>query len=169
MDEKDLIRRSQEGDGQAFGVLIERYKGKVFSQAYFSLPRFKARSGFGTWLYRITVNSAKDLLRKNRPRLKDVSIEDIGEQRLAASDKSQEEIRSEEEQRAIILAALERLPEKYRVILTLRDIEGMSYEDISRVLGLSPGTVDSRLHRAREKLRQRLTSTLFRQGGSHGL
>jgi len=190
MDETELIRRSQEGDGEAFGVLIERYKGKVFSlaygftrdrtaaddlaqevfiKAYFSLPKFKARSGFGTWLYRIGVNHAKDYLRKKRSRLRDISIEDIGEQRLSAAERSQEDIRSEEERRALVLAALERLPEKYRVILTLRDIEGMSYEDISRILGLSPGTVDSRLHRARQKLRQRLTSSLTLQGGDNGL
>jgi RNA polymerase sigma-70 factor (ECF subfamily) len=190
MDEKELIRRSQTGDGEAFGVLIERYKGKVFSlaygftrdraaaddlaqdvfiKAYFSLPKFKSQSEFGTWLYRIAVNHAKDYLRKNRTRMRDLSIEDVGEQRLAAADKSQEDIRSEEERRTLVLAALERLPEKYRVILTLRDIEGMSYEDISRILGLSPGTVDSRLHRARQKLRQRLTSTINWQGGNNGL
>jgi RNA polymerase sigma-70 factor (ECF subfamily) len=190
MDEKELIRQSQERDGEAFGVLIERYKGKVFSlaygftrdraaaddlaqevfiKAYFSLPRFKAKSEFGTWLYRIAVNHAKDYLRKNRSRLRDVSIEDVGEQRLAAADKSQEDIQSEEERRALVLKVLERLPEKYRTILTLRDIEGMSYEDISRILGLSPGTVDSRLHRARQKLRQRLISSLNLQGGDNGL
>jgi RNA polymerase sigma-70 factor (ECF subfamily) len=190
MDERDLIRRSQARDGEAFGVLIERYKGKVFSlaygftrdraaaddlaqevfiKAYFSLPRFKAKSEFGTWLYRIAVNHAKDYLRKNRSRLRDVSIEDVGERRLASADKSQEDIRSEEERRALVLRVLERLPEKYRTILTLRDIEGMSYEDISRILGLSPGTVDSRLHRARQKLRQRLISSLNLQGGDNGL
>lgn len=190
MDEKELIGRSQAGDGEAFGVLIERYKGKVFSlaygftrdrtaaddlaqevfiKAYFSLPKFKARSEFGTWLYRIAVNHAKDYLRKNRNRMRDVSIEEVGEQRLASADKSLEDVRSEEERRALVLAALERLPEKYRVILTLRDIEEMSYEDISRILDLSPGTVDSRLHRARQKLRQRLTLALNLQGGDNGL
>lgn len=190
MDERELIRRSQQGDGEAFGVLIERFKGKVFSlaygftrdrtaaddlaqevfiKAYFSLPRFKARSEFGTWLYRIAVNHAKDFLRKNRSRQKDISIDEIGENRLAAGEKSQEDLRSVEERRATVLAAVERLPEKYRVVLTLRDIEGMSYEDIARILDLSPGTVDSRLHRARQKLRQRLTTSLNRQGGDDGL
>ncbi len=190
MEEKELIRRSQSGDGDAFGVLIERYKGKVFSlaygftrdraaaddlaqeifiKAYFSLPRFKARSEFGTWLYRIAVNHAKDHLRKIRSRSRDVSIEDIGEQRLAPVDKSQEDVQTTEERRALVLAALERLPDKYQIILTLRDIEGMSYEDISRILDLSPGTVDSRLHRARQKLRQRLTSSLNLPGGDNGL
>jgi RNA polymerase sigma-70 factor (ECF subfamily) len=190
MDERELILRSQDGDGEAFGVLVERYKGKVFSlaygftrdraaaddlaqevfiKAYFSLPRFRARSEFGTWLYRIAVNHAKDYMRKNRSRLRDISLEDVGEQRLASAEKSQDDVRDEEERRALVLSALERLPEKYRVILTLRDIEGMSYEDISRILDLSPGTVDSRLHRARQKLRQRLTSTINLPGGDNGL
>ncbi|OGD37858.1 MAG: hypothetical protein A2V45_03810 [Candidatus Aminicenantes bacterium RBG_19FT_COMBO_58_17] len=190
MDEKELIRRSQAGDGEAFGVLVERYKGKVFSlaygftrdrtsaddlaqevliKAYFSLPKFKAKSAFGTWLYRIAVNHAKDFLRKNKGRQKEISIEDVGEQTLTAENKSLEEKRVEEGRRQIVQAALARLPEKYRVILTLRDIDGLSYEDISGVLKLSPGTVDSRLHRARRKLREKLTGRLIRQGGEHGL
>jgi RNA polymerase sigma-70 factor (ECF subfamily) len=190
MDEKELIRRSQAGDGEAFGVLVERYKGKVFSleygftrdrtiaddlaqevliKAYFSLPKFKAKSEFGTWLYRIAVNHAKDFLRKNKGRKKEISIEDVGEQTLTAENKSPEEKRVEEERRKIVQAALARLPEKYRVILTLRDIDGLSYEDISGILKLSPGTVDSRLHRARRRLREKLTGRLGRQGGEHGL
>jgi RNA polymerase sigma-70 factor (ECF subfamily) len=190
MDEKELIRRSQAGDGEAFGVLVERYKGKVFSlaygftrdrtiaddlaqevfiKAYVSLTRFQARSEFGTWLYRIAVNHAKDFLRKNKSRRKEISIEDVGEQTLTAENKSPEEIRVEEGRRQIVQAALARLPEKYRVILTLRDIDGLSYEDISRILKLSLGTVDSRLHRARRKLREKLTGRLGRQGGEHGL
>jgi len=190
MDEKELIRRSQAGDGEAFGVLTERYKGKVFSlaygftrdrasaddlaqevliKAYFSLPKFKAKSEFGTWLYRISVNQAKDFLRKNKRRQKEISIEDVGEPALTAENKSLEEKRVEEGRREIVRAALARLPEKYRVILTLRDIDGLSYEDISGILKLSPGTVDSRLHRARQKLREKLAGRLIRQGGEHGL
>jgi RNA polymerase sigma-70 factor (ECF subfamily) len=181
MDEKELVRRAQTGDGEAFGVLVERYKGKVFSlvygfardraaaddlaqevfiKAYFSLPNFKAESGFGTWLYRIAVNQAKDFLRKNRQRQKEVSIEDVGEPALGAPDASPEENRLEEGRRKVVQEALARLPEKYRVILTLRDIDGLSYEDISGILKLSPGTVYSRLHRARRKLRDKLAGRL---------
>ena len=181
MDEKELIQRSQSGDGEAFGVLVERYKAKVFSlvygftrdraaaddlaqevfiKAYYSLPKFKAESGFGTWLYRIAVNHAKDFLRKSRQRQKEVSIEDVGEQALEAPGAGPEENREEEGRRQVIREALERLPEKYRVILTLRDIDGLSYEDISGIMKLSPGTVDSRLHRARRKLRDKLAGRL---------
>jgi RNA polymerase sigma-70 factor (ECF subfamily) len=190
MDEKELIRRSQAGDGEAFGVLVERYKSKVFSlvygfardrtvaddlaqevfiKAYYSLPKFKSESGFGTWLYRIAVNHAKDYLRKSKGHQKDVSLEDAGEKALTAENKSPEEKRLDEGRRLVIQDALARLPEKYRVILTLRDIDGLSYEEISAILKLSPGTVDSRLHRARRKLREKLAGRLDGQGGDHGL
>jgi RNA polymerase sigma-70 factor (ECF subfamily) len=190
MDEKDLIRRSQKGDGEAFGQLIERYRTKVFSLAYgfakgretaddlaqevfvkvyFALPKFKFQSEFGTWLYRVAVNHIKDFLRKNKGRSKDVSLEDVGEKALTAETAGPEDTFVEESRRALVQAALRRLPEKYQVILTLRDIEGLSYDDISRILGLSAGTVDSRLHRARQKLREKLTAQLSRQGGDNGL
>jgi len=190
MDEKEFIQRSQSGDGEAFGILVERYKGKVFSlvygfardraaaddlaqevfiKAFYSLPRFKAESGFGTWLYRIAVNHAKDFLRKNRRRQNEVSIQDAGEPALAAPQPSPEENQLQEGRRNVVREALTRLPEKYRVILTLRDIDGLSYEDISGILKLSPGTVDSRLHRARRKLREKLAGRLDRQGGGNGL
>src|SRR4030043_1195359 len=186
MDEKELIRRSQAGDGEAFGVLAERYKGKVFSlaygftrdrasaddlaqevliKAYFSLPKFKAKSEFGTWLYRIAVNHARDFLRKNKQRLKEIPLQEAGDRVLASADLGPEEERLREGQRKIVQAALARLSEKYRTILTLRDIDGLSYQDISGILKLSPGTVDSRLHRARRQLREKLTGRLGRQGG----
>ena len=186
MDEKELIRRTQAGDGEAFGVLVERYKGKVFSlaygftrdrtiaddlaqevliKAYFSLPKFKAKSEFGTWLYRIAVNHARDFLRKNKQRLKEIPLQEAGDRGLASADLGPEEERLREGQRKIVQAALARLSEKYRTILTLRDIDGLSYQDISGILKLSPGTVDSRLHRARRQLREKLTGRLGRQGG----
>jgi len=190
MDEKELIRRSQAGDGEAFGVLVERYKGKVFSlaygftrdrvaaddlaqevfiKAYVSQSKFQAKSEFGTWLYRVAVNHIKDYLRKNKRRMKGIPLEKAGDRALASSDLGPDEQRLREGEREIVQAALARLPEKYRVILTLRDIDGLSYEDISGILKLSPGTVDSRLHRARRKLREKLTGRLGRQGGEYGL
>jgi RNA polymerase sigma-70 factor (ECF subfamily) len=190
MDEKEFIRRSQAGDGEAFGVLVERYKGKVFSlaygftrdrvaaddlaqevfiKAYVALSKFQAKSEFGTWLYRVAVNHIKDYLRKNKRRMKEIPLEEAGDRALASSDLGPEEQRLREGEREIVQAALARLPEKYRVILTLRDIDGLSYEDISGILKLSPGTVDSRLHRARRKLREKLAGHLGRQGGEHGL
>ncbi len=190
MDEKELIRRSQAGDGDAFGVLVERYKSKVFGLAYgftrdrvaaddlaqevfikvyLSLSKFQAKSEFGTWLYRVAVNQIKDYLRKNKRWMKDIPLEEAGERVLASSDLGPEEQRLQEGEREIVQVALARLPEKYRVILTLRDIDGLAYEDISGILNLSAGTVDSRLHRARRKLREKLAGRLTRQGGEHGV
>jgi len=93
----------------------------------------------------------------------------VGEQPLTAENRNPEETRVEEGRRRIIQEALARLPEKHRVVLTLRDIEGLSYEEISGILKLSPGTVDSRLHRARRKLRDKLAGRLGRQGGEYDL
>ena len=191
MDEKELIRLSQEGNGEAFGLLVERYKAKVFNlasswtqdrtaaddlaqeifiKAYFSLPKFRSKSEFGTWLYRVAVNHIKDYLRKNKARLKEIPLEEAGEKVLSTENAGRrQEEQAEERRRALVQAALRRLPEKHRIILTLRDIQGLSYEEISRILGLSPGTVDSRLFRARQKLREILAAYAGREGGEYGL
>jgi RNA polymerase sigma-70 factor (ECF subfamily) len=190
MEEKELIRRSQKGDGEAFGTLVERYKGKVFNlaygfardraeaddlaqeifiKAYFALPKFRFESEFGTWLYRIAMNHIKDHLRKSKTRSKDISLQDVGEQALAAESPGPEQRQDEERRRAIVAEAVRELPEKYRAVVTLRDIEGFSYEDIARILRLSPGTVDSRLHRGRRKLREKLAAQLSPRGGENGM
>jgi RNA polymerase sigma-70 factor, ECF subfamily len=191
MDEKELIRLSQEGSGEAFGELVERYQSKVlrlasswtqdrtaaddlaqeiFVKAFFSLPKFKSESEFGTWLYRVALNHIKDYLRKNKKRSREISLEALGGIDLAAENEvSLEKGQTEEKRRALVQAALQRLPEKHRIVLTLRDIQGLSYEEIARILGLSPGTVDSRLFRARKKLREKLAPYLGRGGGEYGL
>ncbi len=190
MDEQELIRRSQQGDGEAFGQIIERYKSKVFNlaygmigdrseaddlaqevfiKAYYALPKFQFRSEFGTWLYRIAVNHVRDYLRKNKHRLDELSIDKLGETIPGASDASFEERQLADRRRRLVQTALGRLPEKYRTILALRDMQGMPYEEISRLLAISPGTVDSRLHRARKKLRERLAAVVGGQGGDYGL
>jgi RNA polymerase sigma-70 factor (ECF subfamily) len=190
MDEKELIRRSQEGDGEAYGQLIERYKNKVFYlafgltgdrseaddlaqevfiKAYYAMPKFQSKSGFGTWLYRIAVNHVRDYLRKNRHRLDELAIDRFGETLPAAQGSSFEERQLSEKKKALVQAALHRLPEKYQVILALRDIRGLPYEEISQILGISAGTVDSRLHRARRRLREKLAVLIGDKGGEYGL
>jgi len=185
MDEKELIRLSQAGNGEAFGQLVERYKTKVFSlaygltrdrveaddlaqeifiKAYFVLPKFKFRSEFGTWLYRVAINHIRDYLRRSKHRRHDVPLEKIPEIRMAANNHTPEEEREDMKRRLLVRKALDRLPEKYRVILMLRDIQGLPYEEISRILRLSPGTVDSRLFRARKRL-----MALVRKGGGNEL
>ena len=189
MDEKQLVRLAQDGSPEAFEALVTKYQSKVFSmamsfirnreaaddaaqevflKAYLALPRFHGKSEFGTWLYRIAINHVKDVLRK-RGRSKEVSIEDVREVSGAEENalEAAERERETESRRRLVRRLVDGLPEKYRVILTLRDIQGLAYEDISQVLHLSPGTVDSRLHRARRMLRHKLAPHLGQQGGSH--
>ena len=191
MEEKQLVRLAQEGSPAAFEELVVKYQPKVFSmalsftrnreaaddlaqevflKAYLALPRFHGKSEFGTWLYRISVNHIKDFLRK-KGRAKEVSLDDVRE--ISFSDREQTEKaeleRETESRRTLVQRFVQSLPEKYRVILTLRDIQGLSYEDISRILRLSPGTVDSRLHRARRMLRLKLVPYLTGEGGASEL
>jgi len=189
MDEKQLVRLAQDGSQAAFEELVTKYQSKVFSmtmsfirnreaaddaaqevflKAYLAIPKFHLRSEFGTWLYRITINHIKDVLRK-RGRAREVSLEDVRELSIAdenAVEKAEAE-RQTETRKGLVLSCVQRLPEKYRVILTLRDIQGLPYDEISQVLHMSPGTVDSRLHRARRMLRTKLAPYLGQEGGSH--
>jgi RNA polymerase sigma-70 factor (ECF subfamily) len=191
MEERRLVKLAQEGSPAAFEELVTKYQSKVFSmamsftrnreaaddlaqevflKAYLALPRFHGKSEFGTWLYRISMNHIKDYLRK-KGRAKEVSLDDV--QELSVSDKEQtekaERERETESRRTLVQKSVQGMPEKYRVILTLRDIQGLAYEQISRVLHLSPGTVDSRLHRARRMLRKKLAPYLLREGGANEL
>ena len=191
MEERQLVRLAQEGSPAAFEELVTKYQSKVYSmalsftrnreaaddlaqevflKAYLALPRFHGRSEFGTWLYRISINHIKDYLRK-KGRAKEVSLEDVYE--VSFSDKEQtekaEQEREAENRRHLVREFVQGLPEKYRVILTLRDIQGLAYEQISKVLHLSPGTVDSRLHRARRMLRNKLAPHLIGERGAHEL
>jgi RNA polymerase sigma-70 factor (ECF subfamily) len=189
MDEKQLVRLAQDGSQAAFEELVTKYQSKVFSmamsfirnreaaddaaqevflKAYLALPKFHLRSEFGTWLYRIAINHIKDVLRK-RGRAREVSLDDVRELSIVdenALEKADAE-RETEARKGLVLSCVQRLPEKYRVILTLRDIQGLPYDEISQVLHMSPGTVDSRLHRARRMLRTKLASHLGQEGGSH--
>jgi RNA polymerase sigma-70 factor (ECF subfamily) len=191
MEEKQLVRLAQEGSPAAFEELVAKFQPKVFSmalsftrnreaaddlaqeiflKAYLALPRFHGKSEFGTWLYRISVNHIKDFLRK-KGRAKEVSLDDVPE--ISFSDREQaekaEQERETESRRTLVQKFVQTLPEKYRVILTLRDIQGQPYEEISRILKLSPGTVDSRLHRARRMLRTKLSPYLASEGGANEL
>lgn len=182
MEEHELIQLSREGREKAFAALVNKYKTKVyhlaysltrnqttsddlaqeiFIKAYFSLHKFKSKSKFGTWLYRIAVNHITDHLRKSAQR-KTVSLNHIGTEAAFEEDSqaAQENLREEEQKRMIVRRAIQDLPPKHRTILTLRDILGFTYEEIGKTLGLSPGTVDSRLYRARKSLRESVQSLI---------
>jgi RNA polymerase sigma-70 factor (ECF subfamily) len=187
MDEKDLIQKSQEGNEEAYGILVETYKTKVFHMAYsltlnrevaddlaqevfikvfYALPRFKGKAAFSTWLHQITVNHTRDYLRKFS-RMRQVPFEETKGDLSTHKDEAEEREREEElaQRKKIVHEVIAALPEKYRVILSLRDIQGLPYEEISCVLSISPGTVDSRLHRARKMLKKKITPFLEKEGG----
>ncbi len=181
MEERRLVELAREGRADAYGELVRTHQSRVFNmaygftgnresaddlaqeiflKAYLALPRFRFGSAFGTWLYRIAVNHIKDFLRK-RGKVREVSLEAVGEP-AAAGDAfaALENEREDERKRRLVRRELAALPDKYRIVLTLRDVEGLPYEEIARILKLSPGTLDSRLHRARKMLRKKVAPVL---------
>ncbi len=179
-DESELIRKAKRGDGEAFGVLVERYQRRVigvalavvhnqedalelaqetFVRAYENLGSFESRSSFSTWLYRIAANLAIDLRRREGRHSFVRGEEAEGEiDRLPSSigDSFAELSRSELNRR--LRAALDELTPEHRAVILLREVEGLSYDEISDILQCPRGTVMSRLHYARDRLRTILKS-----------
>ena len=174
-DEAELIERSRKGDSEAFGVLVERYQRRVvgvalavvhnqddaielaqetFVRAYENLSKFESRSSFSTWLYRIAANLAIDFWRREGRHVvlrgEDAETE-ISKLPTATGDSFKEVSRSELSAR--LKQALEELTPEHRAVILLREVEGMSYDEISDVLQCPRGTVMSRLHYARTHLR----------------
>ena len=174
--DQQLVERVQKGDKRAFDVLVLKYQHRIYSlvtrfirdpdevqdvvqeafiKAYRALPGFRGESAFFTWLYRIAINTAKNYLvsRSRRPPGADVDIEDAeylesaGALRDLAGPESQ---LMTEQLRAVIDKAIRALPEDLRTALTLREFEGLSYEEIAEVMRCPVGTVRSRIFRARE-------------------
>ncbi|MEJ2680729.1 MAG: RNA polymerase sigma factor RpoE [Gammaproteobacteria bacterium] len=179
-----LVEQAQQGSRRAFEVLITKYQHRVvglarrflrddelaqdvaqdvFVKVYRSLPRFRGDSAFYTWVYRITVNTAKNYLtaQNRRPPQQDVAIEDaeryVVADALREMDSPEEQIFADQLEKAL-KNTLEELPEELRVAITLREFEGMSYEEIAQVMGCPIGTVRSRIFRAREALDKCITS-----------
>lgn len=183
MDEQELIRRSQAGEMSALEELLGRYEGLVFNLAhrYFGnqaeaadaaqeamvkifrrIGEFRGHSAFKTWVYRVTTNVCLDLLRKHR--IEPLSLDDSDEAgrptlQVPSREDNPEEALEQEELREILTQLLATLAEDHRVILVLRDLEGLAYEEIAVILDCSLGTVKSRLARAREALRRRFLAS----------
>ncbi|MGD0947818.1 MAG: sigma-70 family RNA polymerase sigma factor [Candidatus Binatia bacterium] len=184
--DQELVRASRRGDRDAFRELVERYERKVvsiavgmvhnredaveiaqetFVKAYENLVRFKGESSFYTWLYRIVVNRAIDFQRRER-RHPTVGLEDwsggegyeelLKEERL--TDPYQQAQAREVGER--VSAAIDELTPDHKAVILLREVEGLSYDEISRVMQCSKGTVMSRLHYARKKLQRKLKDCL---------
>ncbi len=174
-DEAELIERAKKGDSHAFGTLVERYQRRVvgvalavvhnqddalelaqetFVRAYENLGKFESRSSFSTWLYRIAANLAIDFWRREGRHVvlrgEDAEAE-ISRLPSRLGDSFKDASRSELSAR--LSKALEELTAEHRAVILLREVEGMSYDEISEVLQCPRGTVMSRLHYARNRLR----------------
>lgn len=183
-----LVRRVQKGDKAAFNLLVRRYQQKLsslvsryvstqadvgdvvqeaFIKAYRALPNFRGESAFYTWLYRIAVNSAKNYLtaQGRKPHTADIDADDaeIYEGNSALKeDASPESLLLSGEIKKVIFNTIEQLPEELRVAITLREIEGMSYEDIASIMECPVGTVRSRIFRARDAIDTKIKPLLGR-------
>ena len=180
--DKQLVSRVQKGDKRAFDLLVLKYQYKVhaivgryindheeindvvqeaFIKAYRALKNFRGDSQFYTWLYRIAVNTAKNYLvaRNRRPPASDVDVEDAeyysGSENLKDVASPERQL-FKDELEAVVDSAIRGLPEDLRTAVTLREFEGLSYEDIATVMDCPVGTVRSRIFRAREAIDQRV-------------
>ena len=175
-DDSLLVQGTLEGDPLCFEVLVERYQRRLFGlvrhytrsavevedivqdtflKAFSRLETFQQSSAFYTWLYRVAVNAATDWLKKKRQD-RALQVEDLQRLPLADDCDTPDDNLGRKDLRGQIREAMGQLPEKFRTILVLRELEGMAYDEISNVLKISKGTVESRLFRARAKLKAEL-------------
>jgi RNA polymerase sigma-70 factor (ECF subfamily) len=185
--DRELVARAQRGDKRAFELLVEKYQRKLgrllsrfirdpsevedvtqeaFIKAYRALPAFRGDSAFYTWLYRIGINTAKNYLMamgRRAPTSTEVEAEE------AEGFEEGEQLRDINTPESVLLSneiaqtvnrTIEQLPEELRTAIQLREIEGMSYEDIARVMDCPIGTVRSRIFRAREAIAEQLRPLL---------
>ncbi len=192
LDEATLLARMQAGDNHAFEACVRAYSGQLlavarrilsheedardavqdaFLSAFKGIGRFEGLSRIGTWLHRIVVNAALTRLR-TRQRRPEISIEDLlphfgqGEHQIdppAPWKATSVAILQQQEMREVVQDCIKRLPETYRIVLLLRDIEGLSTEETAQFLDTTLGVVKTRLHRARQALRS-LLDPYFRKG-----
>ena len=185
--DRQLVERAQRGDKQAFGLLVQKYQRKLarllsrfirdpaevedvtqeaFIKAYRALPAFRGDSAFYTWLYRIGINTAKNYLMalsRRAPTSTEVGAEEAegfeeGEQLRDIN--TPESMLLSNEIAETVNSTIEKLPEELRTAIQLREIEGMSYEDIAKVMDCPIGTVRSRIFRAREAIAEQLRPLL---------
>jgi len=185
--DRQLVARAQRGDKQAFELLVEKYQRKLarllsrfirdpaevedvtqeaFIKAYRALPAFRGDSAFYTWLYRIGINTAKNYLMamgRRAPTSTEVEAEEAegfeeGEQLRDINTPESLLLSSEIAQ--TVNATIEGLPEELRTAIQMREIEGMSYEDIAKAMDCPIGTVRSRIFRAREAIAEQLRPLL---------
>lgn len=184
-DDFGLVAATRAGDDKAFGVLVQRYQDRLhatlhrlvgcpedardlvqdaFMRAYEKLGKFHGESGFYTWIYRIAVNLTLSDRRKRRAPIR-VSLSRSDHVDPADDSGAGDPARPLEraEQDALVHAALMELPKDHRLVVVMKDQDGLRYEEIAKILDIPIGTVRSRLHRARVELRDRLRHVLDMQ------
>ncbi|GBE48654.1 ECF RNA polymerase sigma-E factor [bacterium BMS3Bbin12] len=176
--DRELVERAQQGDNRAFDALVRKYQHKIvklvsrylhdphesldvaqdaFLKAYRALPNFRGDSAFYTWLYRIAINTAKNHLvaQGRRPPDEDVDAQEAEQYEGQSGLKeyaTPEHMLLRDEIEQTVFRAIEDLPEDLRTAITLRELEGMSYEEIAQTMDCPVGTVRSRIFRAREAI-----------------
>ncbi len=185
--DQQLVERVQRGDKQAFGLLVSKYQRKLvrllsrmirdpaevedvaqeaFIKAYRALPNFRGESAFYTWLYRIGVNTAKNYLvsqGRRAPTSTEVEAEDAEQYEsgeLLRDNDTPERLMQTRQIGETVNAAMQALPEELRTAIVLREIEGLSYDEIALMMDCPIGTVRSRIFRAREAIAERLRPML---------
>ncbi len=179
-EEREIIRRAQAGDVEAYELLIRKHQQRVFAvvsgilrqredvediaqqvfiKVFLSLKRFDLRSAFSTWLYKIAVNECFDYLRKKkvRPLTYEADLSEEQVQRLESVERDpagapREDAAARAETRQLVERLLDELPEAERLMLVLKEVEGLTVEEIGEVLSLNVNTVKVRMFRARGKL-----------------
>jgi RNA polymerase sigma-70 factor (ECF subfamily) len=189
-DDALLIKAFQRGDKKAFDGLVIRHKDRIFNlcyrflgdceeandsaqetfvKAFGSLNTFRLESAFSTWLYRIAVNACKNKLVSSayKAKRKTVSLDNPANpsdgplpMEIPNGAPSPLARMEEKEKMVLVQRALDALPTEFKIVVTLRDVEGFSYEDIAEITGLNLGTVKSRIARARTDLRNKLRGVL---------
>ncbi|MEE9398365.1 MAG: RNA polymerase sigma factor RpoE [Methylococcales bacterium] len=184
--DQELVERVQRGEKKAFDILVRKYQHKIiplicryikdesealdvaqetFLKAYRALPNFRGESAFYTWLYRIAINTAKNYLvaRSRRASDSEVDAQEAEQYENAPGLRDQdtpEAILLSDEVAEVIQAAIEGLPDELRIAITLREFEGLSYEEIAEAMDCPVGTVRSRIFRAREAIDKKLKPLL---------
>ena len=184
--DQTLVEKVQQGDKQAFDVLVLKYQNKIiqlvnryvhdsdeardvaqeaFIKAYRAIGRFRGDSAFYTWLYRIAINTAKNYLVASgrRPPRSDIDAQDAEQYEGATGLKeyaTPERLLLRDEIQAAIVEAIDELPDELRTAITLRELEGLSYEEIAQTMECPIGTVRSRIFRARDAIDTRLKPLL---------
>ena len=184
--DKELVERAQSGDKRAFDMLVLKYQHKVinlvsrylhnsndaqdvaqeaFIKAYRALPRFRGDSAFYTWIYRIAINTAKNYLVSmgRRPPASDIDAMDaeLYEDNMNIRENATpERLLLKDEIEKVIFSAMDDLPDDLRTAITLRELEGLSYEEIAEAMECPVGTVRSRIFRARDAINSKIEPLL---------